>query len=139
MVTPPPHNPNHQTPATPAPLVPTLVDLLTTWQLWTYRTQLTQQIAAARQAHDTARVSTLTHQLTTTPRVTALDALAANHQLSTWLLGGQGPAIRAARQAGASWQQIATATETTAEQACADWLAHTQPTKPQSAARHPAA
>ena len=139
MVTPTPHNPDQGITATPAPPVPPLVDLLTTWQRWTYRDHLTQQIAAARQAHDTARVITLTRQLDTAPHVTALEALAANHQLTTLLLGRQSHATRAARKAGASWHQIATATGTTAEQACADCLAHAQHTKPQSAARHPAA
>lgn len=50
----------------------------------------------------------------------------ANHQLTTLLIEWQGDAIRAARHAGASWNQIATATGTTAEQACADCLAHTE-------------
>lgn len=139
MVTSAPHDSGRGTTATPAPPVPALVDLLTTWQLWTYRDQLTQQIAQARQAHHTDRVITLTRQLNAAPSVTALEALAAHHQLITLLLGGQGHAVRAARKAGASWHQIATATGTAVEQACADCLAHAEHSKPKTAARHPAA
>jgi hypothetical protein len=134
---PAPPNSDRETTATSAPPVSALVDLLTTWQLWTYRDHLIQQIAAARQAHDTHRVFTLTHQLNTAPGVTALKALAANHQLTTLLLDGQGQAIRAARKAGASWDQIATATGTTTEQACADCLAHAEHPKPTRTAGHP--
>jgi hypothetical protein len=81
---PAPHHPGQATTATPAPL-PALVDLLTTWQLWTYRDHLTQQIAQA------CRVNTLSRQLITVPSVTAVEALSANHQLTTLLLGGAAP------------------------------------------------
>lgn len=50
---------------------------------------LTQQIAAACQAHDTGRVSALTRELRTASGVTALEALAANHQLTTQVLTWQ--------------------------------------------------
>lgn len=47
-----------------------------------------------------------------------------NYALVCLLLGRQPGAIRAARKAGASWQQVALAIGTTAEQACVDYLAH---------------
>jgi hypothetical protein len=53
-----------------------------------------------------------------------LDALAANYKLIRLLIALQSHAIRTARKAGASWQQIAMAIGTTAEQACAEYLAH---------------
>ena len=131
MATPALHDLNAGNTATPPPPLPSLVDLLSTWQLWSYRDRLTHQIAQAHQARDTTRVTTLTHRLNTTPPgVGALEALAANHQLATLLIEWQGDAIRAARHAGASWHQIATATGTTAEQACADCLAHTEHATP---------
>ena len=91
MVTPAPHKPGPETTTIPAPPLPTLVNLLTTWQLWTYRDHLAQQIAAARQAHDAHRVFLLTRQLDAAPSVTALKALAANHRPTTLLLAGYDP------------------------------------------------
>ena len=130
MVTPALHDLGPENTATPPPPLPSLADLLSIWQLWSYRDRPTHQIAQVRQARDTNRVTTLTHRLNTAPPgVGALDALAANHQLATLLIEWQGDAIRAARHAGASWNQIATATGTTAERACADCLAKLCPTK----------
>ena len=127
MVAPALHDLGSENTGIPSPLVSSLADLLSIWQRWSYRDRLTRQIADARQARDTPRVATLTYRLhSAPPGVTALEALAANHHLATLLVEWQGHALRAARQAGASWQQIATATGTTAEQACAACLAHTE-------------
>ncbi|MGH4012341.1 MAG: hypothetical protein ACREX8_01520 [Gammaproteobacteria bacterium] len=51
-----------------------------------------------------------------------LEALGANHELTSLLIGWQWHAVRAAREHGASWQQIAHALDTTAEQARSDFL-----------------
>ena len=126
MVTPALHDLGSEDPGTPSPPVSSLADLLGIWQWWSYRDRLTRQIGHARQARDTPRVATLTYRLNAAPPGGgALEALAANHHLATLLVAWQGHAIRAARQAGASWQQIATATGTTTEAACAACLAHT--------------
>ena len=126
--------------ASPRPPLPSLVGLLRTWQIWSYRDSLTRKIADAREAGDTDQVQGLTRRLNAEPAdVGPLDALAANHELISLLEAGQSHAIRAARKTGASWQQIATATGTTAEQACADCLAHldhANPTTTTSTATH---
>jgi hypothetical protein len=56
--------------------------------------------------------------------VEPLNARAANYELIRLLIALQGHAIRTARKVGASWQQIAMAIGMTAEQACAEYLAH---------------
>jgi hypothetical protein len=105
-------------------------ELLTTWQAWNCRDRLAHDLAKARAAGDARRVATVLQALSTVAVVEPLDALAANHQLVGLLLGRQPQAIRTARHAGASWQQIAAAIGTTAEQACAAYLAHQQHTTP---------
>ena len=112
--------------AHPASRSPSVVELLNTWQAWSYRERLTDKIVEARGVGDADRVQTLTRSLNAVAVVGPLDALAANHELASLLLASQGHAIRAARKAGVTWQQIATAIGTTAEQACADCLARIQ-------------
>jgi len=101
-------------------------ELLTIWQAWNCRDRLVHDLAKARAAGDARRVATVLQALSTVAVVEPLDALAANHQLIGLLVGRQPQAIRAARHAGASWQQVAAAIGTTAEQTCADYLAHQQ-------------
>lgn len=109
--------------AHPASQSPSVVKLLSTWRAWSYRERLTHKIAEACRVGNTDRVQTLTRGLDAVAVVGPLDALTANHELASLLLAAQGHAIRAARKAGLTWQQIATAIGTTAEQACADYLA----------------
>lgn len=107
---------------TPQPVLP--AELLNTWQAWRYQNTLTHQIRHARAAGNTTNeVNALIHALRAVA-VEPLDALRANHQLARLLITWQPDAIRAARKTGATWQQIATAIDTTAEQACANYLAH---------------
>lgn len=112
-------------PALPAQQSLSPIELLSTWQAWNDHDTLTHQITQARAAGNTNRVNTLIHTLRALVEVKPLDALVANHELVRLLLALQPHAIRAARKAGASWHQIATAIDTTAEQACVDCLAHT--------------
>jgi hypothetical protein len=113
---------------------PSLTELMSTCQALSYRDILTREIATAHKAGDTHRAEILTRDLHTTPAVVgALDALTADHTLATLLLRRQQNDTQAAREAGATWQQIATATGTTIEQACANYLGHTE----QPRAPHP--
>lgn len=59
----------------------------------------------------------------TEPAGEPLEAVRAGHELATALQGEQWIAVRAAREAGATWEQIADATDTTAEQARASFAA----------------
>ena len=115
------------TPIQPAPQTESLVERLITWQAWRNRGTPTHKIAEACGARyiDTIKAFTaLTRALDAMATVEPLNALAANYELIRLLSVLQGHALRTARKAGASWQQIAMAIGTTAEQACAEYLAH---------------
>lgn len=101
---------------------PSLTRLLETWQSWSYRDLLIRTISKADAAGDTDRADQLRRGLALEPDAAPLDALAANHELTRLLRGWQWHAIRAAREAGAGWEQIGIALGTTAEQARADYL-----------------
>jgi hypothetical protein len=104
---------------------PSIVELVSTWQPLSYQDILTRDIADARATGDTDRLKTLTHDLRAAPAaLTALDALTANYQLSSLLADSLWHTVRAAYEAGATWQQIARATGMTVAQACADHLGH---------------
>jgi len=102
----------------------TLTEHLQTWQAWSYRDMVTRAVAQAERAGETERVETLTRGLALEPMVDPLAALAANDELVRLLSGWRWHAVRAAREAGAAWQQIARTTHTTAEQARAAYLDH---------------
>ena len=97
-----------------------LRDLLTTWENWSARDTLTRALATAATEHDH---DVLRHGLHTSPDVDPLDALRASSELVALLRGWQWQAVYAARRAGSSWEQIACALNTAAEQARADYLA----------------
>lgn len=139
MASPPPVHPDHlpDTPPSPAPESVSPVELLTTWQAWNTRDLLTHALTHARSAGDTNRAKAVFQALNTMAVIEPLDALAANYTLVRMLLARQPQALRAARHAGASWQQIAAAAGTTAEQACADYLAHSQHTQPRTGTQAP--
>jgi hypothetical protein len=101
---------------------PSLTRLLETWQSWSYRDVLVRLIGEADAAGEADRSDLLRRGLALEQDVAPLDALAANHELTRLLRGWQWHAIRAAREAGASWARIGTALGTTAEQARADYL-----------------
>jgi len=103
---------------------PSLTELLQTWQSWSYRDLITRSAAEADAAGDGERADRLRRALTLEPDVGPLDALAANHELTRLLLGWQWHVMRAAREAGTTWSEIARAVGTTAEKARADYLDH---------------
>lgn len=103
---------------------PTLAELLGTWQAWSLRDLTEQALAKSDATGDTRSVEFLQRDLAETPETTALDALAANYELASLLTGWQWHAVRSARAAGASWQEIAAATNTTSEQARVNYLDH---------------
>jgi hypothetical protein len=101
---------------------PSLTELLQTWQSWSYRDLLSRSLAQADAAGDTERTEQLRRVVALEPDVSPLDALAANQELTRLLRGWQWHAIRAAREAGATWSQVGQAVGSTAEQARADYL-----------------
>lgn len=104
------------------PARPTLTDLLNTWQEWSYRNLLHSSLDRATADGNAESQAVLLRALDRAPTVQPLDALVANHELSSLLRGWQWHAVRAAREAGATWPQIAAALHTTPEQARADYL-----------------
>lgn len=96
-----------------------LRDLLATWENWSARDTLTRALDTATTEHDR---EVLRRGLHTTPDVDPLDALRAGSELVALLRGWQWQAIYAARRAGSSWEQIATALDVTVGQARADYL-----------------
>jgi hypothetical protein len=97
-----------------------LRDLLATWENWSARDTLTRALATAGTEYDR---EVLRRGLHTCPEVDPLDALRAGSELAALLRGWQWQAVYAARCDGSSWDHIATALDTTAEQARADYLA----------------
>lgn len=114
----------HRAGGIPTPTVQpsALAELLSIWQAWSDQGTLTGQIDQARAAANTKHLAMLTRALRAMTVIKPLDALAANCQLAELLVTLQTPAIRAAREAGATWHQIATAIGTTPEQAGLRWL-----------------
>ena len=107
-----------------------LPELLDTWRQW----NLTDSCQAAARREADGRPDQAPAQPSWpdgAPRVDPLDALAANHRLARLLTGWQWLAIFAARTAGASWEQIGDALDTSGEQALAGYLA-----KVENAERH---
>jgi len=102
----------------------TLAELLETWHRWSYRDTLTRLIAQADAEGNTERAKLFCDRLAREPHVEPLQALAANHELTSLLRGWQWHAVRAAREAGASWIEVAKALGGTVEQARADYLGH---------------
>lgn len=97
-----------------------LRDLLTTWENWSARDTLTR--ALGRVSSDDAREA-LQRGLAETPEVDPLDALRDAAELVSLLSGWQWQAVHAARRAHASWEDVARATGTTAEEARTSYVA----------------
>lgn len=104
-------------------LGPTMPELFETWEKWSTHDMLTRAAAVAHRSGDTGKVARIEKLIDPQP-VAALDAVAANYEASTLLAGWRWHAVRAAREAGATWREIAAVTNTTAEAARAEFLAH---------------
>src|SRR3954447_20376000 len=88
---------------------PTLQDLLDTWQAWSTRDTFTRLAAGAGAAGDQERAARLRQQADAAAVVSAVQALAAQHELASLMAGWQWQTVRAAREDGASWAEIAQA------------------------------
>jgi hypothetical protein len=97
-----------------------LRDLLATWENWSARDTLTRALTSATTEQDR---DVLRRGLHTYPEVDPLDALRAGSELAALLRGWQWQAVYAARRAGSSWDNIATALDITTEQVRTDYLA----------------
>lgn len=100
----------------------TTTELLALWNDWS---ELDTCLTAAQKltaTGNTTGAQTLTAAAEKMRQVDPLRALAANHRLARLLTGWQWHAVLAAREAGASWEQIADATDTTPYAARCDFL-----------------
>ncbi len=93
---------------TNTPTVPSLPGLLETWQSWDINNMFVRAEAKARAAGNTAQANRL-HDVVDPGAVRAVEALAAQHEVASMLAGWEWHTVRAAREQGASWTQIAKA------------------------------
>lgn len=101
----------------------TFSELLDIWQTWASRDAADDAIHRAEQRGDQRSAEIMRKYRDTEPAGDPIDALRAGRELATALLGEQWIAVRAAREAGATWEQIAAATDTTGELARAEFAA----------------
>lgn len=101
---------------------PSLSALLDTWQAWNGREVFERAAARARAAGEHQRAARLAELVARDREVAALDALSAQHELSSLLAGWQWHTVRAAREQGATWADIAYATRTDPEHARTAYL-----------------
>ena len=94
-----------------------LPELFETWRAWNERSVLDTALRRAEQAGEQERAAQLRELLADQPRVPAVDALAAQHELTELLSGWRWHAVTAARAEGATWDDIAAATRTDPDQA----------------------
>ena len=94
-----------------------LPELFETWRAWNERNVLDTALHRAEQAGEQERAGRLRELLGDQPRVPAVDALAAQHELTELLSGWRWHAVTAARAEGATWDDIAAATRTDPETA----------------------
>ena len=80
--------------------------LIERWQSYAMRSTLEQVHDSAEDDHDREAASVALARM---PEVTALEALEANRRLVTLLTGRRWYVMRDAREAGASWSEVATA------------------------------
>lgn len=99
-----------------------LARLLETYQAWSGRNLFVTAERRALAAGDVERASALRGIRDQEPVVPPLDALAAQHELSTLLAGWEWQTVRDAREAGASWSEIARATRADPAQARAAYV-----------------
>lgn len=102
---------------------PSLNKLLETYQAWSLRDTFDRMAERADADGDAARAAELREIGRSETPISAVDALAAQHEVSSLLSGWEWLTIRAAREDGASWREIATSTRTDPEQARAGFLA----------------
>ncbi|MEJ2865316.1 hypothetical protein [Actinomycetospora flava] len=100
---------------------PSLQRLLATWQAWNSRDVIAQAAARAASSGDSERAATLqallAEQQAPSATPSAMEALAAQHQLASRLDGWRWQTVAAARSEGATWDDIAAATATTPDDA----------------------
>ncbi|MDD7967793.1 hypothetical protein [Actinomycetospora lemnae] len=99
---------------------PGLEGLLATWQAWNRRDVLARAAGRAANAGDTERAAALHALLDGQEAPSRTAALAAQHELASLLKGWRWQTVAAARAEGATWDDVAAATGTTAEAARAD-------------------
>ncbi len=97
-------------------------ELFGTWEQWSLTSTLADAAVGQQATGHPEHAAVLASWLDREPPVDPLDALAANHRLAGLLTGWQWLAIYAARTAGAGWEQIGQALETSGEQARAGYL-----------------
>lgn len=102
---------------------PSLNKLLETYQAWSLRDTFDRIAERADADGDVDRAAELREIGRSETPVSAVDALAAQHEVSSLLSGWEWLTIRAAREDGASWREIATSTRSDPEQARAGFLA----------------
>ena len=89
-----------------------LPELFETWRAWNERSVLDTALRRAERAGEQERAAQLRELLADQPRVPAVDALAAQHELTELLSGWRWHTVTAAREEGATWDAIAAATRT---------------------------
>lgn len=94
-----------------------LPELFETWRAWNERSVLDTALRRAEQAGEQERAAQLRELLADRPRVLAVDALAAQHELTELLSGWRWHTVTAAREEGATWDDIAAATRADPDQA----------------------
>lgn len=102
---------------------PSLNELLETYQAWSLRDTFGRIAERADADGDATRAAELREIGRSEASISAVDALAAQHEVSSLLSGWEWLTIRAAREDGASWGEVAASTRTDPEQARAGFLA----------------
>lgn len=102
---------------------PSLKELLETYQAWSLRDTFDRIAERADADGDAARAAELREIGRSEASISAVDALAAQHEVSSLLSGWEWLTVRAAREDGATWREIAASTRTDPDQARAGFLA----------------
>ncbi len=102
---------------------PSLNELLETYQAWSLRDTFDRIAERAVADGDATRAAELREIGRSEASISAVDALAAQHEVSSLLSGWEWLTVRAAREDGASWREIAASTRTDPDQARAGFLA----------------
>jgi len=100
---------------------PSLSRLWETWQAWNGRTALENAEQRLLDRGETDRAGVVRAMIEREPVVSPMEALAAQHELSSLLAGWEWLTICDARAGGASWDDVARATNTDAANARASY------------------
>lgn len=92
-----------------------LTELLARYHSWSIRETFERLADKAAAEGDADRAAALRSHVDGEPRVSAAEALAAQHEVSSLLAGWEWHTIRSAREDGASWADVAAATRGTPE------------------------